>query len=69
MELARYLEDHRLTLTQFAEMVGGVEASTVTRWRTGELFPSPDNMALIEVATGGAVTYRDFQQQRARVGQ
>lgn len=66
MELADYLEEEDLTLAQFGKQVGGVEESTVARWRDGVLFPSPRNMELIEAVTAGCVTYRDFQRTRDR---
>lgn len=67
MELADYLVEEDLTLAQFGKQAGGVEESTVARWRDGILFPSPKNVELIESITGGIVTYRDFQKTRDRV--
>jgi len=72
MELAKYLADEDLTLAQFARHVapaGGPipEESTVARWRDGLLFPSPKNMERIEIVTGKAVTYLDFQLVRERI--
>lgn len=67
MELAEYLETEDITLAEFGRMVGGVEESTVARWRAGLIFPSPANMERIEQASFGVVTYRDFQKTRARI--
>lgn len=67
MELADYLENEDITLAEFGKQVGGVEESTVARWRDGVMFPSPDNVRRIEDVTGNAVTYQDFQRVRDRV--
>lgn len=66
MELADYLEKEDVTLAEFGSQVGGVEESTVARWRDGLMFPSPDNMRTIESVTAGLVTYSDFQRTRER---
>ena len=67
MELADYLEKEDITLAEFGKQVGGVEESTVARWRDGIMFPSPGNIKIIEAATFGSVTYRDFQKTRDRI--
>ena len=67
MELSDYLENEDITLAEFGRQVGGVEESTVARWRDGVMFPSPDNVRLIETVTAGSVTYQDFQRTRERV--
>ena len=66
MELDDYIVAENITLAEFGQRVGGVEESTVARWRTGAMFPSPDNLRLIEKATGGRVSYADFQTTRLR---
>lgn len=65
--LEKWLHEQDMTLAQFGKQAGGVEESTVARWRDGVLFPSPKNVELIESITGGIVTYRDFQKTRDRV--
>lgn len=64
MQLAEYLETEDRTLAEFGRDVGGVQESTVARWRDGAIFPSPKNIERIEHVTGGLVTYRDFQTKR-----
>ena len=38
----------------------GVAASTVTRWREGEMMPDRDGLLAIRAATGGLVTADDM---------
>lgn len=64
MLLSDYLSRARLTLAEFGKLVGGVEESTVARWRDGVMFPSPDKIEAIESATGGKVKHSDHMAAR-----
>ncbi len=59
MKLAAYMELTKTTDNELAEKVGR-DRSTVTRWRLGETRPDWDAISLLEHATDGAVTARDF---------
>lgn len=58
MTLTQYLEREGLTDAQFADKIG-VERSTVTRLRAGQMPSSKTLLAIIEI-TGGEVTANDF---------
>lgn len=63
MFLEAHLKDVDLSLKDFGLRIG-VSGETVRRYITGERFPGPDEMDLIEHHTGGAVTYGDFMLRR-----
>lgn len=64
MRLSKYLSDHELSLTKFAQDMG-VSVETVRRYREGERTPRPEQMAKIKAITAGAVTADDFMPEIA----
>lgn len=56
-ELLRWLDDHGRTQAWLADALG-VWPETVSRWRSGQLRPSPVYVARIAELTGGAVMLR-----------
>jgi hypothetical protein len=62
MKLSTYLRDHKISLGDFAGMVGLDKhgARTVNRWALGERIPRPATLARITAVTNGAVTPNDF---------
>jgi len=61
MTLDQWLTDRpKLTLAAFGRVVGGVDHSTVSRWRRKRLVPSWRQMVAIYFATDGAVTPNDW---------
>lgn len=62
--LETYLRNTSQTLDQFGRSIG-VSGVTIHRWVTGKARPSWDNVAAIQVATGGEVTANDFVPTRA----
>ena len=59
MNLKTYLEQERLTASDFARQIG-VYPSTITRAAKGEAMPSPSLMKQIMDATQGAVSPNDW---------
>jgi|DEB19_MinimDraft_3_1074340.scaffolds.fasta_scaffold38403_3 transcriptional regulator with XRE-family HTH domain len=67
MTISEWLEKNGLTHEQFA-LMAGCDRSSVTKWATGERFPSPRWMKVILKITKGQVyvtkdaefSYRDF---------
>jgi TorA maturation chaperone TorD len=59
MRLQAYLEQERLSASQFAGRIGRA-VSTVTRIINGETTPEPETIAKIVAATGGAVQPNDL---------
>lgn len=64
MKLHNYLSDNALSVEAFAGIIGTTPQS-VYRWMRGERFPRPRMMKAIMQATGGKVTYADFQEPQA----
>lgn len=62
MTLHRYLEQHSLRPSQFANRIG-VPASTITRLLRGERRPSLETLRKITAATDGQVKAEDFAVQ------
>lgn len=63
MTLADYLAREKIVDADFATRIG-VERSTVTRLRAGQI-PKPDVMRKIVEQTGGEVTANDFYRVAA----
>lgn len=59
MNLAKYLEKHQLTQTEFAERVG-VSPAMVSQWVTGYRPVAPKRALLIDSATNGEVSKYDL---------
>jgi transcriptional regulator with XRE-family HTH domain len=59
MTLSEYLARENVKRSHFAQSIG-VEASTVTRWISGDRTPSLALMERISRATDGKVTPSDF---------
>lgn len=59
MQLAMWIKDHNLTLTEFANLIRTTPAG-VHRWTTGRSIPSRPFMLAIYKATRGEVTANDF---------
>lgn len=59
MKLSTYLNDRRLPLSQFAEIVS-CDRATMSRIIRGLQIPRPDLMVRIHRATGGIVAPNDF---------
>jgi DNA-binding transcriptional regulator YdaS (Cro superfamily) len=59
MTLREYLSTNRLTLAQFAKLVGA-HPITVHEWVAGKVVPRRASMAAIEEATGGQVQPASF---------
>jgi len=64
MKLHDFLSGKSLSVDQFAEQLGGVSASGLRKWLTGERQPDADVVARIAAFTGGAVTADDMHQTR-----
>lgn len=60
MTLSDYIHVQGLSAHQFAERLGGVTASGVTKWARGDRVPRPDQMRRIYEVTGGVVSPNDF---------
>lgn len=60
MTLSDYLRCQGLSAHEFAERLGGVTASGVTKWARGDRVPRPDQIRRIHKATGGVVCPNDF---------
>jgi len=54
---------HRWTAAGIGRQLG-VSTSTVTRWLSGEVIPSPDNIAAVAKLTEGAVGFDDMMSAR-----
>lgn len=66
MFLREYRVQQGLSRAQFAAMIGSSDRALV-KWENGDRTPSLEAIASIEAATGGAVTWRDWlEQKRAR---
>jgi DNA-binding transcriptional regulator YdaS (Cro superfamily) len=61
MQLQEWLDNERITYTDFAKRVGTKHARTVERYAKGARHPRPAMMAAIRRETGGKVTADDFQ--------
>lgn len=61
MRLADYLKKHGLSDKQFAEKAG-LHYTEVWNYRKGRREPLARKVALIEKATGGKVTAKDFSR-------
>lgn len=57
--LEAFMKENGLTNDSFGAKVG-VSGVTVWRWANGKARPSWENVAAIEAATGGAVTFKAF---------
>jgi len=64
MFLADFMRLEGISDRQMAKKIGRAR-TTVLRYRTGEMFPSPDVMERIRVVSGHRVTANDFVAQRA----
>lgn len=62
-KLTRYLASNDLTQEQFAELAG-VPGPQVSMWRNGRRRPSINSALVIEEATGGFITVRDWALPR-----
>jgi len=65
MRLSDYLQENQIAAPDFARLIG-CDKGTVYRWIKGEVIPMPDTIGEIMNATGGAVTFEDFLEERAR---
>lgn len=65
--MAVFLRDYRvqkgLSRPQFAAMIGSSDRALV-KWEKGDRTPGLEAIASIEYATGGAVTWRDWLEQK-----
>lgn len=59
MKLDAWINDVGTTAAAFSQRVG-VSHSTVSRWLSGKVLPSPRTMRLITAATDGLVTPNDM---------
>jgi len=59
MTLREWREKKGLTMVELARMLG-VDKSAVSRWESGERFPSRRSLKKIAEVTGGEVTANDF---------
>jgi transcriptional regulator with XRE-family HTH domain len=59
MTLREWREKKGLTMVELARMLG-VDKSAVSRWESGERFPSRRFLKKIAEVTGGEVTANDF---------
>ncbi len=59
MQLRAYMKNQKLSLADFAKLVGTSQAS-VSRWMTGARTPGPEFMRRIHKATDGHVAPLDF---------
>ena len=59
MTLSEYMEMYDLTDQVMADRLGR-ERSVVTRYRLGQVMPSPRVIAKVEVVTGWKVRFRDW---------
>lgn len=60
MQLQAYLDEERITYTDFARRIGTKHARTVERYAKGARYPRKEMMAAIRRETGGRVTPDDF---------
>lgn len=60
MKLSSYLQERKLTLRQFAAMVGVANASVVYKWVAGNRVPRAKHMSAIVRETEGKVQPNDF---------
>lgn len=60
MILRKYLVDNRITITEFARLVG-VSRAYMSQVTIGNLKPSKRLCRLIEIESNGHVKYEDFQ--------
>lgn len=60
MKLAKYLEHHGISYTEFARRIGTEHPRTVERYAKGQRIPSGRMMAAIVAASAGAVQPADF---------
>lgn len=69
MKLAEYMKLARKTDDEFARDIGRNRIA-VLRYRSGKTVPPLSVIALIETATSGAVTWKDFlpSKETPRVG-
>ncbi len=58
-KLAQYLKSEQMTQREFARRIG-VTGATINRYVKGVSRPTWKTMPVIETATNGFVTYRDF---------
>lgn len=59
MQLAKYLEQNKISDAAFARSIG-VERQAVGRYRTGDRFPEKSVLLEIFKASNGSVTANDF---------
>lgn len=63
MKLKDYLKTNQITSEAFAKSMGASHGG-VLKWITGERFPRPKALAMIEKVTEGEVTANDFAAQQ-----
>jgi transcriptional regulator with XRE-family HTH domain len=59
MKLRTYLDDHHISLTAFAPLIG-VSIAALHRYLGGERIPRPEVLEQISIVTKGAVQPNDF---------
>jgi hypothetical protein len=65
MKLSTFLEETKLSYTEFAKRIGTKHPRTVERYAKGQRFPRGDALAAIRRETEGKVTADDFVAEAA----
>lgn len=58
--ISQFLAEERLTLEQFANLLGDVTATGVAKWARGERIPRPKQMRRLHNVTNGRVSANHF---------
>lgn len=67
MILAAYLQQHKISMADFAIRSGIRSRQLVHKYVHGKLFPGPANLRAIREATEGSVTAEDFVDQHLKI--